>query len=91
MNAPQMLDTDRNGECSDCPALIRERDEAQEWADELASLIAQITGADIGEHSNLNNPWEQAAIAAEAFIDRNAEPTEAQQGLIPIPKGYAEQ
>ena len=55
-------------DCKDCSQLIDERDRAQEWADELADLIATITGADIGEHSNLNNSWEQAAIAAEAFL-----------------------
>lgn len=48
--------------------ILAERDTAQEWADELADLIAAITGVDIGEHTNLNNPWEQAAIAAEAFL-----------------------
>lgn len=58
-------------ECRDCPALIRERDEAQEWADELADLIAAITGANIGEHSNLNNPWERAAEAADAYLNRS--------------------
>lgn len=47
---------------------IADRDEAQEWADELSDLIATLTGAEIGEHSNLNNPWEQAAAAAEALI-----------------------
>lgn len=55
-------------DCADCSQLIGERDKAQEWADELADLISAITGADIGEHSNLNNPWEQAAIAADAYL-----------------------
>lgn len=57
-------------ECRDCPSFIRERDEAQEWADELARLISEITGVDIGEHSNLNSPWERAAEAAEAHLEK---------------------
>lgn len=52
--------------------LIAERDTAQEWADELADLISTITGIDIGEHTNLNNPWERAAEAAEAYIASKA-------------------
>lgn len=58
-------------ECPDCSQLIAERDAAQEWADELADLISAITGVDIGEHSNLNNPWERAAEAADAHINRD--------------------
>ena len=57
---------------SDDGTLIAERDTAQEWADELADLIAAITGVDIGEHSNLNNPGERAAEAAEADIASKA-------------------
>lgn len=58
----------RAGPMPDDDQILAERDTAQEWADELADLIAAITGVDIGEHTNLNNPWEQAAIAAEAFL-----------------------
>lgn len=57
---------------SDDETLISERDTAQEWADELAELIATITGVDIGEYTNLNNPWERAAEAAEAYIASKA-------------------
>ncbi|MGE0698281.1 MAG: hypothetical protein AB7O57_04225 [Hyphomicrobiaceae bacterium] len=60
-------------ECRDCPTIIRERDEAQDWADDLADLIAAITGTDIGEHSNLNNPWERAVEAAEAYLKQRTE------------------
>jgi hypothetical protein len=38
--------------------LIRERDYAQEWADKLAYAIGDTEV--IGEHSNLNCPWEEA-------------------------------
>jgi hypothetical protein len=48
-----------------------ERDSAKRAADELAGLIAAITGVDIGEHSNLNNPWERAAEAADAYLKRS--------------------
>src|SRR5688572_21322360 len=37
---------------------LRERDEAQEWADRLAYAIAPQSV--IGEHSSLNNPWQNA-------------------------------
>lgn len=37
---------------------IRHRDFCESWADKLASAIGDID--EIGEHSNLNNPWEQA-------------------------------
>jgi hypothetical protein len=39
---------------------IEKRDNAEYWADKLASGIAEITGHNIGEHSNLNNPWQAA-------------------------------
>ncbi len=38
--------------------LIGERDRFEEWADKLAYAIAHVE--DIGEHSNLNKPWEEA-------------------------------
>lgn len=38
--------------------LIRERDFAEGWADKLASGVGNIEL--IGEHSNLNSPWERA-------------------------------
>jgi hypothetical protein len=41
---------------------IDERDTAQEWADRLAYAIAPVK--EIGEHSNLNNPWANAAAVA---------------------------
>ena len=62
-----------NEDCRDCNQALAERDNAQEWADELANLIALITGADIGEHSNLNNPWERAAEAADAYLKQHSE------------------
>lgn len=43
--------------------VIEERDEAVEWADKLAGAIAAAAGVDIGEHSNLNEPWERALDA----------------------------
>ncbi len=48
-------------------ALI-ERDETEAIADELAQAIAQITGADIGEHTSANCPWRRALDAAEDFL-----------------------
>lgn len=42
---------------------IDERDRAQEWADKLAHAIG---GEDVGEHSNVNNPWARALEILEA-------------------------
>ncbi|HHA2922768.1 TPA: hypothetical protein ACOFDN_001111 [Stenotrophomonas maltophilia] len=46
---------------------IDQRDRYHEVADELADHIATITGADIGEHSSANCPWQNAIEAAEAY------------------------
>ena len=40
--------------------LAEQRDHAEEWADKLAEAIALHFREDIGEHSNLNNPWARA-------------------------------
>ncbi len=56
-------------DCKHCDQMLAERDDAQEWADELASRLAAIVGADIGDHSNLNNPWEEACGYADAVIN----------------------
>ena len=40
--------------------LAEQRDHAEEWADKLAEAIALHCREDIGEHSNLNNPWSHA-------------------------------
>lgn len=42
----------------DVTEALRERDEAQEWADRLAYAVAPVEV--IGEHSNLNSPWQNA-------------------------------
>lgn len=42
---------------------IEERDNAIEWADRLAYAIAPESV--IGEHSSLNNPWQNAIDAAD--------------------------
>lgn len=47
-------------ECEDCLQLIKERDLYSDKADELAQAIADHFGVDIGEHSNVNCPWENA-------------------------------
>lgn len=48
--------------------VIDERDAYHEMADDLAAQIAAITDVDIGEHSNLNDPWRNAMLAADDFI-----------------------
>ena len=54
------------GACSLCLAdlqTIAERDEAEKWADALATGIAAHFKIDIGEHSSSNNPWSNALAA----------------------------
>ncbi|MBY9835058.1 hypothetical protein ISH60_11455 [Pseudomonas aeruginosa] len=41
---------------------IEQRDNAEHWADQLANAIAERFGVDIGEHSNLNCPWNEALV-----------------------------
>ncbi|KVR83065.1 hypothetical protein [Burkholderia vietnamiensis] len=55
---------------------LHERDNYQEWADKLANAIAAHLNVDIGEHSNVNNPWREALEAIE-----NAAPASAPVGL----------
>lgn len=59
---------------------LRERDEYHETADKLAAAIAKHFGVDIGEHSNLNCPWDEALEA----IENAAPPAQvaARQGLM---------
>jgi hypothetical protein len=45
---------------------LRERDDYHEWADKLAGSISLHLGADIGEHSSANNPWNEALDAIMA-------------------------
>jgi hypothetical protein len=53
--------------------LIKERDHAEDWADKLAAAISDHTGYDIGEHSNMNNPWEEALEAISAHVPAEGE------------------
>lgn len=48
---------------------IDERDKAQDMADRLAEAIAQITGVEMGEHSNVNDPWQNALQAATEYAE----------------------
>jgi len=60
-------------ECGTCSALLSERDLAQHWADELAYAIGRLLNVDVGEHSNLNNPWLTAYEFIEAAIQEREE------------------
>lgn len=53
--------------------VIDERDDRGDVADKLAEAIADITGAELGEHSSMNDPWENACEAAVAFAASLAE------------------
>lgn len=48
---------------------LKQRDYAEAMADKIADALATLLGVEIGEHSNMNCPWEQAL---EAFEDRPA-------------------
>lgn len=64
---------DRLFELSDGPSdrqwqqVLNERDNYHKWADILADAIQRHTGIDIGEHSNVNNPWAAASNAIENY------------------------
>lgn len=63
--------------------LIDQRDSAEEWANKLAAAIAAHTGADIGEHSNMNCPWAEALEAIE-----NARPAQTEQQPVTVPESW---
>lgn len=48
---------------------IDERDRAEVMADRLVEAIAIITGVQMGEHSNMNDPWENALQAATEYAE----------------------
>ena len=54
----------------DMAGLIKDRDHCHEMADKLADAIAKHFGVEIGEHSNINCPWENALewIASSIFV-----------------------
>jgi hypothetical protein len=55
---------------ADALQTIADRDLYHEWADKLAEAIAERTGVDIGEHSNVNNPWRVAYESAAALVQQ---------------------
>ncbi len=57
---------------------VRRRDFAEDWADKLAYAIESEEV--IGEHSNVNNPWENALALIEDWNEKaNAERTRADE------------
>ncbi len=56
--------------------IMRERDEAEEKANDLAACIAALLEIDIGEHSNMNCPWQNAIDAAEDALAHRDAPRE---------------
>jgi hypothetical protein len=48
--------------------IIDERDNYHEWADKLAYTIADMLNTTIGEHSSINDPWQNALELLEEFI-----------------------
>jgi hypothetical protein len=60
---------------------LRDRDRYHEVADDLANGIAQHLGRDIGEHSSMNDPWQNALDA----IEEAALAQPAQQGERGLP------
>jgi hypothetical protein len=53
---------------------MKERDEAEEWADKLADAVATFLGADFGEHSSGNFPWQNAIEALDRPVTVDGEP-----------------
>ncbi len=48
--------------------ILKERDEAEDRADEFAELIATMTGVDLGEYTSSNDPLQNAVDAANEWI-----------------------
>ena len=59
----------------ECIQTIKERDYYHEMADKLADAIAKHFNVDIGEHSNINCPWENALewIAPSTAVKSSAD------------------
>ncbi len=55
---------------ADIMQMIDERDEASVAADRLAEIVGAITGVDPGEHSSTNEPWLNAIVAGDSFLER---------------------
>lgn len=55
---------------------LEQRDLYHEWADKLAYEIARYFQIDIGEHSNINNPWLEAfelipdSVATQQYLEQ---------------------
>ncbi|HHQ2810285.1 TPA: hypothetical protein ACSPM7_005427 [Pseudomonas aeruginosa] len=71
---------------------IEQRDNAEHWADQLAKAIAERFGVDIGEHSNLNCPWNEALVwmqqppaqaqhSVPAYVSYTTRPAESLAGI----------
>ncbi|HCR1388337.1 TPA: hypothetical protein ONA32_005803 [Pseudomonas aeruginosa] len=71
---------------------IEQRDNAEHWADQLANAIAERFGVDIGEHSNLNCPWNEALVwmqqppaqaqhSVPAYVSYTTRPAESLAGI----------
>jgi hypothetical protein len=60
-------------------ATLRDRDTYHEWADKLAEQIAAITTTDIGEHSNMNCPWQNALDACDEYWKLGANAVQQEQ------------
>lgn len=56
---------------------ITERDQNAEQADELAACIEGLLGVEIGEHSNMNAPWQNAIDAAQHELDKRSRKADA--------------
>lgn len=63
--------------------VITERDDAHEWADRLAQAIAEFLHIDIGEHSNMNLPWQAALIALTDTV--SPQPAESGPLVLTLP------
>lgn len=64
----------------DLDQVMTERDSYHETADKLAFAIAEFFGIDIGEHSNLNCPWDRAMAAITAAVRQPDNASEASEG-----------
>ncbi|MEU4590065.1 hypothetical protein [Micromonospora aurantiaca (nom. illeg.)] len=67
---------------------IGNREQADQMCDDLAEAIARMTGVDIGEHSSMNDPWQNALQAATEAAEQRpsaspGSPAPHAQGIRP--------
>lgn len=64
----KMLLTHVAGMDRDLDAVMKERDLAEEYADQLAAGVGKLLRVDVGEHTSSHCPWAAAIDAVESAL-----------------------